>query len=122
VTADHAHLHGGGERSIGVQMRADRACADQPLDRAAGVVVAEHGQQPGLRADIGDVARHVGRAAEALVGPVHLDHRHRRLGRDALDLAEPVAVEHRVADDEHAAAGEVVFGRRLIGLLHFGEG
>ena len=29
-------------------------------------------------------------------------HRHRRLGRDARDVAEPVAVEHHVADHQHA--------------------
>ena len=37
-----------------------------------------------------------------------LDHRHRRLGRDAPDLAPDVVIEHGVAEHEHAAAGEAV--------------
>ena len=36
-----------------------------------------------------------------------LHHRHRRLGRDAADLAEPVAVQHDVADHQHAGGGGV---------------
>ena len=43
------------------------------------------------------VARDVGGAARPLLAARDQHHRHRRLGRDALDVAEPVAVEHHVA-------------------------
>ena len=48
------------------------------------------------------VARDVRRAAGALFVALDLHHRHRRLRRNAADFAEPVAVEHDVADDEYA--------------------
>ena len=61
-------------------------------------------EQARLRAERLDVPGDVGRAAEPLLLLARVDahDRHRRLGRDALDGAEPVAVEHRVADDEDA--------------------
>ena len=41
----------------------------------------------------------------------HLDDGHRRLRRDAFDGAVPVAVQHGVADDQHARPGELFFAR-----------
>ena len=57
-------------------------------------------------AERGDVVRHVGRAAQAELVAVEPDDRHRRLGRNAIDAADQEVVEHDVADDGDAAAGE----------------
>ena len=93
-----------GSAGIAVERRAHALGREQALERRAGLVVADHRQQRRLRAQRRRVARDVGGAAGALLGARDLDHRHRRLGRDALDVAEPVAVEHHVADDQHARA------------------
>ena len=42
---------------------------------------------------------------------LHLDHRDRRLGRDALDATPQVVVEHQVAEHEQPAAREAVHER-----------
>jgi hypothetical protein len=41
------------------------------------------------------------------LGALDEHHRHRGFGRDAAHVAEPVAVEHHVAHDEHARATEI---------------
>src|SRR5579885_1732308 len=53
-----------------------------------------------------DVARNVARAARPRVVRHDADDRHGRLGRDALDLAPEELVEHQIADDKNAHAGE----------------
>ena len=58
-----------------------------------------------------DVAGHVGRAAEAVFTARHAHHRHRRLGRDAFHFAEPVAVQHHIANHEHTAARDGFGGK-----------
>ena len=68
-------------------------------------------EERGLSLERRDVARDVRRAARAFLASLHVHHRHRRLGRDAAHVAEPVAVEHHVARDQHARAREV--GQRL---------
>ena len=79
-----------------------RSRLQELAQRRPGLVAPDHRKQAHLRAERGGVARDVGRAAGALLDAVDLHDRHRRLGRDAADLAEPVAVEHHVADDQHA--------------------
>ena len=51
-------------------------------------------------------ARESARAAEPLLGALDAHHGHRRFRRDPFDLAEPVLVEHHVADDEHRIGGQ----------------
>ena len=106
LAGHQSQLYGGGQLRIGLQVGADAAGGDQGSQRKPGLVGADHADQPGLRAQVGHVARHVGRTAGAFLGAQHLDHRHRRLGRDAVGVAEPVAVEHHVADNEDAGGGE----------------
>ena len=53
-----------------------------------------------------DVAHHVAGAARSQVLVRHLDHWHRRLGRDAAHGAPDELVEHQVADDEGSNASE----------------
>jgi len=72
---------------IGLQVGTDATGGDQGAQRKPGFVGADHADQPGLRAQVGHVARHVGRTAGAFLG-------------------EPVAVEHHVADNEDAGGGE----------------
>ena len=98
-----------GSRSNSVSMP---LLLEQRLEAAAVLVVADRGQQARLRAERLDVPGDVGGAAEPLLLLARVDahDRHRRLGRDAVDRAEPVAVEHRVADDEDAGRGECVRG------------
>jgi len=107
---DHAQLHRSGQRCVHVQVIADLGLAQQPRHRTPRLVVTDYAQKPGPSAQRGDVAGHVGGATEALFGRCNSHDRHRRLGRNAFDLAEPVAIQHHVSDDQHvntAQAGEI---------------
>ena len=85
-----------------VQAGANAGRVEQPRQAPAGLVVADHRQQRAPRRRAPRVARDVGGAAGTLLAALDLHHRHRRLRRDARDVAEPVAVEHHVADHQHA--------------------
>lgn len=85
-------------------MRRHAAAAEQLDDPLAGFVATDDAQQPGLAAERHGIARDVGRTAEPLLLTLHVHDRHRRLRRNAVDVAEPVTVEHHVADDEHTRA------------------
>jgi hypothetical protein len=63
-------------------------------------------RQGGLRAECGDIARHVGSPAGPLFDAFDLEHRHRGFRRDAVDVAEPVAVQHHVTDYQYFCAIE----------------
>ena len=111
-----AGLGGGGAAALHQQPRLDvRLAADQPGQVGPGLVVAHHGDEGDGGAERGQVAHHVAGAA---------GHRHvaldgqdgdRRLGRDAVDGAVDIAVEHGVADDEDAGAGKPANGARQVG-------
>ena len=107
LPADHAQLDRGGNARILVQAGDDMLGFDQLAQARAGLVVADHRQQRRPRAQRRRIARDVGRAAGTLLGALDLDHRHRRLGRDAAHLAEPVAIEHHVADHQQPRLGQI---------------
>ncbi len=52
--------------------------------------------------EFAQIARHIRRAAGIKTLARHLDHRHRRFGRNAADFAPDKLVQHEVADDEDA--------------------
>ena len=102
VAADHAQLHGRLQARIALEVGGDAGFAQQGFEPVARLIVADHAQEAGLRAQCGDVVGDVGGCADALFLARDLDHGHRCFGRDALHRAMPVAVEHRVADHQHA--------------------
>ena len=104
--ADDAQLDDGVQLRVFAQDRGHAFALEQLAQPACGLVGADDGEERGARRQRLHVERDVGGAAQALFLAVDADHRHRRLGRDALDGAEPVAVEHRVAHDEHARLGQ----------------
>ena len=108
VARDHAQLDRGIEQLVALQGVSYAGLVQQPRQAVRLLVVAADGEQRAARAQGADVARHVRRAAQALVHPGHRHHRHRRLGGDALHLAVPVAVEHGVADHEHPGLGDFI--------------
>ncbi|EDY18042.1 hypothetical protein CfE428DRAFT_4473 [Chthoniobacter flavus Ellin428] len=55
---------------------------------------------------LGEVARHIGRAAGEPFLAHHFHHGHGRLRRNARDFAPQKFVEHEIADDEDALVGE----------------
>ncbi|MEJ0070544.1 MAG: hypothetical protein WDO24_19605 [Pseudomonadota bacterium] len=69
------------------------------------VSVAERGQ---VAHDIAGAAQHRDLALDS-------DHRDRRLGRDAIDMAVDKAIEHQVADAQHPRLGELANRRDEIG-------
>jgi len=84
--------------------------------------MADHAQQARTRTERSGVARNVGGAAEPVLLTLHMHDRHGRLGRDAIDVAEPVAIEHDVADHQNAGVGQPTHGlgqirMRLVRLL-----
>ena len=85
------------------QVGLDAGLGGQAPHAVAGLVLAQHAHQRDMAAQRGDVACHVGRAAQAVLAARDAHHRHRRLGGYTLHLAEPVAVQHDIAHHEHAA-------------------
>ena len=55
----------------------------------------------GLAAEACEIHGHVGGSASPLIAPRVTKHGNGGLGRDALDVAVDVAVEHDIADNEH---------------------
>ena len=76
--------------------------ADQLGDLAAGWIAADDRDELRLRAEPDDVAHDVAGAAQHRHLALDAQHRDRRLGRDAVDMAVDEAVEHQVADAQDA--------------------
>ena len=104
AAGDDSQLDGGLHAAVMMQPGTNAFALEQGFEPGAGLVRAHDGQQRHLGTQRRRIARDVGRAARALLFVIDLDDRHRRFGRNALDLADPVAVEHGVADDQHARA------------------
>ena len=75
-------------------------------------VGADQSRKAGAAPERGNVVRGVARAAGHHLGRVVLEDQHRRLARDAGDLAVDELVGDEVADDQHAAAAEPVDERK----------
>jgi hypothetical protein len=71
------------------------------------LVPADHAGERDPGPQGGDRGGHVRRPAGAVPLPLEADDRHRRLGGDAPDAAQDVAVEHRVPDDQGPHAAKV---------------
>ena len=101
--------------------------ADQPGEVGPGLVIPHHGDEGHRRAQCGEVAHHVAGAAGHGHVALDRDHGDGRFGRDAVDHAVDVAVEHGVPNDEHAGAGKPphsvyqVGGGRCGGRRRFGD-
>jgi hypothetical protein len=81
-----------------------RLAADEPGQVAAGLVVADDGDEGDRGAECRQVADHVAGAAGQRHLAFHRQDGDRGLGADALDPAIDIAVEHGIADDEDGAA------------------
>ncbi len=66
------------------------------------LVLTNHAGQRRMRAQRNNIARHIRGSAKAIIAIADTYHGHGSLRRDAADIAEPVAVQHQVADDEDA--------------------
>ena len=117
-----ARLDGGPPPALDQQVGLDRALlADHGDQVPADLVVAHRGDETNLGPQRDQVARHIARPAQhGLVG-ADADHRHRRLGRDALDLAVDEAVEHQIADHHDVGAGQGLDGGGEIGCAGHGD-
>ena len=84
------------ERGIG-KFAADKVVGDIVLrqqigERVGGFIFAHHRQQRSLPAQHGDIARHIRRAARAMLGLPNLGNRHGGFGRDARHITKPILV------------------------------
>ncbi len=109
MLGDEAQLARGRPRGVDHQMRIDqvgmlreRGAEDLPFG-----IIPDDAHEGARGAQRRDVARHVAGAADDEFLALDGEHRGRRLGRDALDLAIDIAVEHEVADAQHARAAEL---------------
>jgi dTDP-4-amino-4,6-dideoxygalactose transaminase len=59
------------------------------------------------------ITRNVGSAAQAIFTPRHMHHRHGCLGRDTLDFAKPITIQHDVTHNQYARAGDRFFRKCL---------
>ena len=99
LATDDAQLGGGFEIRIGPQSHTKGLGVKQRRQRCARLVLPDYRQQADLRAQCGGIARHIARAANAVLGARHMHDGHRCFGRDARHFAEPIAVQHQVAHD-----------------------
>ncbi len=83
------------------------ARGQDPPQSFTRIVRADQADDHGPTAEGGDVAGHIARATQHLLGAAELQHRHRRLGGNPFDVAVDVSVEHQVADAEHGDVGEI---------------
>ena len=118
---DEAGLGGGGPPPLHQQPGLHTAlAADQRGQVRSGLVVADHGQEGGGRAERRQVAHHVPGAAGHGDLPVHGEHGDRRLGRDPGHATIDEAVQHRVAHHEDRSALETTHGlREVVGNRRF---
>ena len=107
LAADHAQLDRGLELRVAAEAGRDARAGHQGFELVAGFVVADHTEQRGPRAHGHDVVSHIGRAAHAFFLARDTHHRHRGFGRDTVHRAVPVAVQHGVANHQHAGLGEL---------------
>ena len=100
---NEARLDGGDAAALDQQPRLEpRLTADQSGKFGASRVVADHRDECDRRAERAKVAHDVARAPGHRQLPLNGQHGHRCLGADAGDLAVDVAVEHSIADHQHA--------------------
>ncbi len=73
-------------------------------------VIADHPAQGRPGPEIVEVVQHVGRTTEqqTLVG--HIDHGHRRLGRDAGNTPPDEVINNDIADNQHLGRGKFFNG------------
>ena len=108
LAADDTQFDRGVDFTVDVQNGIDFTIDQQTGQAAPRFVVADHGQQRRSGAQGHRVARDVGGTARAFLDALDLDHRHRRFRRNPADFAEPVAVEHDIADHQQANAPDFV--------------
>ena len=84
-----------------------RRGGEQRPGLGAGRVLSEQPDQHGGAAERGDIAGDIAGAAEHALRPPQQQHRHRRLGRDALGIAIREAVEHHIAETQDRGAREI---------------
>jgi len=87
--------------------RAELQVVELAAHGRAARVLADNGDEPAFGAQRRDVRGDVGGAAETMAARVHRDDGHRRLGRNPLDFAHQVDVEHRVADHDDLGRGHL---------------
>ena len=106
MLGDEAHFARRRPRFIDHQFGHDRAELGERLaQREPGLVVADEADKNAGRAERRDVARHIAGAADLDRVALDRQHRRRRLGRNARDLAIDEVVEHHVADAQHRLLG-----------------
>ena len=115
---EHAGLGGGGARGLHQAARVAAERGDELQQPQPRGVVAHHGHQLDAGTDGGDVLHDIGRTAEGVLALAHVDHRHRRLGGDAIDVAAQVDVEHGVSDDGNAKFGGTLEQNGQAGAVH----
>src|SRR6204780_4868313 len=103
MLGDEAPLARGLPRLVDHQIGHDQAVelAERIGQRRARLIVADQADQNTFRTERRDVARHVAGAADLDRAVPDREHRRRRLGRYARDLAIDEIVEHEIADAEH---------------------
>ncbi len=100
--AEDAQLLGRSDRLVAMKLGPDLALFEKRFEDPSLGIVAHDRKQRRVRPEGGAVGRDVRRAARLGLLPAPQHDRHRRLGRDARGLAEPVAVEHHVAHHQDA--------------------
>src|SRR5262249_40941444 len=89
-------------------LRIDAEFREHFADAAAILVGPDDAGEHDAGAEGAEQGGHARSAAEALLAAVGLEEQHRRLLTDAGGVAPDVAVEHDVADDQHARLPEVL--------------
>ena len=106
MSRDNPRFHNRPEiRILEHEIGLDFLRAEEIEKSPAAVIGADRADDRDAVDKLSQIARDVGRAAGIKSFAGHLDHRHRRLGRDATDLAPDEFVEHQVAGHGDAFSG-----------------
>jgi hypothetical protein len=81
--------------------------AKQPSQTLAGIILAGEPDEHRPPAQRGDIASHVAGAARHFPDIAQADHRHRRLRRNALDIAMLEPVQNDIAYAQNSQLGEI---------------
>ena len=108
-TADDPGLRDGGVRAGDYAECVDVGTFEDSRKLSALGILSPEACEEGLAAEAREIHGNVGRAACALVSLRVAQYGNGSLGRDPVYLADDVAVQHQVADDEHFELAKTAF-------------
>src|SRR5581483_7055797 len=91
------------------QLRIDLGFREQPGERLPRLVLTHHGEQTHRRTQRRSITRDISSPPGTLLHATNAHDGYRRFRRYATDLAEPIAIQHRIARNQNARVTQRLF-------------